>query len=223
MEQKRVLVVGGSSGVGLAVSKKLVESGADVIIASRSAIKEKKHLQSLDNLKKCSYYSVDITIENEIKKLLEEVGMFDHLIITVKSPLVVSQFLELKQEDVHHAFDTKFWGQYNFARLAYKYINKGGSITFSSGTLGERPYQGYSTLSIINGAINSLSKALAIELSPIRVNSVAPGFKTIKELEDIIPLGLGSDSQIANPYLFLMNDSYVTGTTIVSDGGAVLV
>jgi len=220
---KKVLVVGGSSGVGLALSKKVGETGADVVIASRSAIKDKDRLKSLHGLMNCSYYSVDITVESEIKSLLEKVGMFDHLIITVKSPLIVSPFLELNPEDVRLAFDTKFWGQYNFARLAYKYLNKGGSITFSSGTLGKRPYDGYSTMSIISGAVESLCKALAIELSPIRVNAVSPGFKTLKEMEEIIPLGLGSDSQISNPYLFLMSDSYVTGTTIVSDGGAMLV
>jgi len=149
--------------------------------------------------------------------------MIDHLIITVKSPLMVSPFLELKSEDVRFAFETKFWGQYNFAKLAHKYIRKGGSIIFTSGTLGSKPYDGYSTMSIISGAVESLCKALAIELSPIRVNAVCPGFKSLKEMKGKIPLGLGSDCQMSNPYLFLMNDNYITGTTIVSDGGAMLV
>lgn len=223
MKGKKILVVGGNSGVGLALAKKVEAQGADVAIASRSALKEKDMIKSLHGLVNCRYYSVDITVESEIKSLLQKVGMIDHLVITVKSPLIVSPFLELNSEDVRLAFDTKFWGQYNFAKLAYKYMNKGGSITFSSGTLGKRPYGGYSTMSIISGAVESLCKALAIELSPIRVNAVSPGFKTLKEMEEKIPLGLGSDSQISNPYLFLISDSYVTGTTIVSDGGAMLV
>ena len=78
-------------------------------------------------------------------------------------------------------------------------------------------------MSIIAGAVDSLCKSLAIELAPIRVNSVSPGYKTLEELNDKIPLGLGDDTKMSNPYLFLMNDDYLTGTSIVCDGGAMLV
>jgi NAD(P)-dependent dehydrogenase (short-subunit alcohol dehydrogenase family) len=220
---KKVLIVGGNSGVGLALATKLAENKASVIIASRSALKQTSQLQAINGLENCQCFSVDITREDEIRDVLAQVGSFDHLVITVKSPIITAPFLESQAEDVRHAFETKFWGQYNFAKLAAKYINKNGSITFSSGTLSNRPYEGYSTMSVIAGAVESLCKALAIELSPIRVNAVAPGFKTLNELKDKIPLGLGSDAQISNPYLFLINDSYITGTTIVTDGGAVLV
>lgn len=223
MKEKRVLIVGGNSGVGLALAKKAGEEGADVIIASRSALEYKDKLQSMNGLKNCKCFSVDVTVESEIKNLFRLVGMIDHLVLTIKSPLIVGPFLELNPEDVRFAFETKFWGQYNFVKLAYKYIQKNGSITLSSGTLGNRPYHGYSTMSVISGSVESLCKALAIELSPIRVNAVCPGFKTLKEMADKIPLGLGSDLQISNPYLFLMNDNYITGSTIVSDGGAMLV
>lgn len=78
-------------------------------------------------------------------------------------------------------------------------------------------------MSIIAGAVDSLCKALAIELFPLRVNCVSPGYKTLEELQDKIPLGLGNDALMSNPYLFLINDSYTTGTSIVCDGGAMLV
>jgi NAD(P)-dependent dehydrogenase (short-subunit alcohol dehydrogenase family) len=220
---QKVLIVGGNSGVGLALATKLTEKKASVIIASRSALKQTAQLQAINGLENCQCFSVDITREDEIRDVLAQVGSFDHLVITVKSPIITAPFLESQAEDVRHAFETKFWGQYNFAKLAAKHINKNGSITFSSGTLSNRPYEGYSTMSVIAGAVESLCKALAIELSPIRVNAVAPGFKTLNELKEKIPLGLGSDEQISNPYLFLINDSYITGTTIVTDGGAVLV
>jgi len=215
--------VGGNSGVGLALAKKVGNKGGEVIIASRSALKYKDKLQSKRGLSNCQCFSVDVTVENEIKELFQQIGMIDHLVLTVKSPLIVAPFLELNAEDVRFAFETKFWGQYNFIKLAYKYIQKNGSITLSSGTLGHRPYSGYSTMSVISGSIESLCKALAIEISPIRINAVCPGFKTLKEMEDKIPLGLGSDEQISNSYLFLMEDSYITGSSIVSDGGAMLV
>jgi len=223
MKNKRVLVVGGSSGIGLAIAKKLGEEGAEVIIASRSALKNKEKIQAFPGLEQCTLFSVDITREVEIKQLLGDLGKIDHLVFTVKSPIVTAPFLEQSSADVREAFETKFWGQYTFAKLASTHLNEHGSIIFSSGTLGNRPYEGYSTMSIIAGAIESLCKALAVELSPIRVNAVCPGFKTLEELDDKIPLGLGNDAQMANPYLFLINDSYLTGTSIVCDGGAVLV
>lgn len=223
MKEKKVLIIGGSSGVGLALAKQVKEKGGHVVIASKSAQQKKNTLKKIEFLRDCQYISFDITVESEILQLLDEVGDVDHIAITVRSPLIVAPFLELNIGSVRQAFETKLWGQYNIAKLAYKQINHGGSIVFTSGTLGMRPYLGYSTLSIINGAVESLTKSLALELSPIRINAVCPGFKQLKELEKKIPLGLGMDSQLSNAYLFLMNDSYITGATIVSDGGATLI
>ncbi len=223
MKNQTVLIVGGSSGIGLALAQQVKQQGGNVIIASKSAEQQAPELRKINKLKECKYFSFDITKESEIKKLLEKVGCIDHIAITVKSPLIVAPFLELNTSDVRHAFETKLWGQYNIAKLAYKQINSGGSIVFSSGSLGIRPYLGFSTLSMINGAVESLCKALALEIAPIRVNAVSPGFTTLKEMEDKIPLGLGKFSQIAEAYLFLMNNSYLTGTTILSDGGAMLI
>jgi len=223
MKDKNVLIIGGSSGIGLALAKNVGLQGANVVIASRSAFENKAKIQDARGLEHCECFSVDITVEQEIHELLKKVGAIDHLVFTVKSPIITAPFVELNSADVREAFETKFWGQYNFSKLASRYMNEGGSITFSSGTLGQRPYEGFSTMSIIAGAVESLCKALAIELSPIRVNAVCPGFKTLKEMTEKIPLGLGSSAQMANPYLFLINDSYITGTTIVSDGGAMLV
>lgn len=221
MNNKRVLIIGGTSGIGLALAKQVDDKGGHVIIASRTAKdKEKLLASSLDNYE-C--HSVDITCETAINHLLDSIDNLDHIVITVKSPLIVEHFHDQSIENVRNAFETKFWGQYNFAKLAYHKINAGGSITFSSGTLGQRPYPGFSTMSIISGAVDSLCKALALELSPIRVNAVSPGFTKLEDLDEKIPLGLGESSQISNAYLFLMNDSYTTGMTLVSDGGALLV
>lgn len=220
---KRVLIVGGSSGIGLALAKSLGRNGFDVAIASRSAYEKKDIIQSYQGLENSSIFSLDITVEEQMHTLLRDLGEIDHLVFTIKAPLVTAPFLELDTTDVRKAFDTKFWGQYNLAKIAKKSINEGGSIIFTSGTLGNRPYSGYSTMSIIAGAVDSLCKALAIELAPVRVNSVSPGYKTLDELKDKIPLGLGNDSQMSSPYLFLINDSYTTGVTITSDGGAMLV
>lgn len=223
MKDKRILIVGGSSGIGLTLAKRVRESGSEVIIASRSALENKEKIQTFIGSEKVTVFSVDITVEAEINHLLSGLGKVDHIVFTVKAPLITGAFLELNSGDVRKAFETKFWGQYNFAKLASKNLNENGSIIFTSGTLGARPYEGYSTMSIIAGAVDSLCKALAIELAPLRVNSVSPGYKTLEELKNKIPLGLGNDAKMSNPYLFLMNDDYLTGTSIVCDGGAMLV
>jgi len=223
MKGKKVLVVGGSSGIGLALAKRVSKKGGKVVIASRKSEEQKSELVKDEWLKKCDFISVDITSSSDINEMLLKVGEVDHIVITVKSPLVTGMFTDLDSESVHDAFNTKLWGQYNIAKFGAKKIKHGGSIVLTSGSLGTRPVQDYSTMSVICGAVNSLCKSLALELAPIRVNAVAPGFLTLKTMEDIVPLGLGDSDQLANSYMFLMEDSYTTGTTVVSDGGATLV
>ncbi len=223
MKGKKVLIVGGSSGIGLALAKRVSKKGGEVVIASRKAEEQKQKLIKNEWLEQCSFISFDITSISDINEMFSKAGAVDHIVVTVKSPLVTGSFLNLDSESVFSAFNTKLWGQYNLAKAGAGKIKHGGSIVLTSGSLGTRPIQDYSTMSIICGAVNSLCKSLALELAPIRVNAVAPGFLTLKTMEDIIPLGLGDSDQLANSYLFLMEDSYTTGTTIVSDGGAALV
>lgn len=214
MKGKTVLIVGGTSGIGFALAKKVSDAGARVIVSSRS-----KHKESYN----FDYISVDLTVDSDVADLVGIAGNIDHLAITIKSPLVVENFLEINNDDVRNAFETKFWGQYNLVKKIHKNINTGGSITMTSGSLGIKPHKGFSTMSAVAGAVDSLCRSLALELAPLRVNSVSPGFKTLEELKDKIPLGLGTSQQMANSYFYLMNDDYVTGTNLITDGGALLV
>ena len=225
MKGKKILIVGGSSGIGLALAQKAKEKQARVIIASKNA-KEKEHqLRKKHSLEGCSFFSLDITSENDIEQTINEIDNIDHIVSTVKAPLanITDPFTELAAPDVRQAFEVKLWGQYNLAKICCKKISAGGSITFSSGTLATHPHPNYSTLSIINGAVNSLCRVLALELAPVRVNAVSPGFITLQKMEEKIPLGLAKYEQLANSYMFLMEDKYTTGTNIVTDGGATLV
>ncbi len=223
MESKTVVIVGGCSGTGLALAKRVAGKGARVIIASRSAKKKGYELGMEPWARHVEFFSVDITSDGEIQHFFSQLPSVDHIAITVKAPIVAKPFTELDMDEVRQAFETKFWGQYRLAKSAYKYLNTGGSITLSSGSLAQRPVVDYSTLSMINGAVESLCRSLALEFSPIRVNAVAPGFTTLKSMGDKVPLGLGSYEQIANAYLFFMEDTYTTGTVMASDGGAMLI
>jgi len=143
------------------------------------------------------------------------------------------RFLENEVGAAIAAFDAKFWGQYRLAQHGVQYVRQNGSITFTSGIASRRSYLGYSVVSAMNAATEALAKAIAIELAPIRVNTVCPGFvdtkppasgraQHVKVLSPTLPLNrLGVASDIADAYLYLFANSYSTGTVVVVDGGAI--
>ena len=223
LSSRRILIVGGSSGIGLALARQVAQRGAHTIVASPSAARRADELRAAGLSGNCEFLSFDVTVEREAHRLLERCDSLDHLAVTIKAPLVRAPFLQLPLEDARRAFEVKFWGQYHLARAAHPRLRPGGSIVLSAGTLASHPHEGFSIMSAVAGAVESLCKALALELAPVRVNAVSPGFTSWQEMDSKIPLGLAKDAQVANSYLFLMNDRYITGTTVVSDGGATLV
>ena len=160
MINKKILIIGGGTGIGLAVAKLAKEQAAEVIIASRTVEHRSNEINNV--VGNCRLINVDITSEKQLVKLIETVGNIDHLVITVKPKIVVSEFLEQNTKQVQEAFNIKFWGQYRAAKICAKYINNGGSIILSAGIASHKPYKGYSTVSIINGAVDSLCKIIAV-------------------------------------------------------------
>lgn len=230
-KNKKVVVVGGSSGIGYAVAQKALNAGARVVIASRS--NERLGTAAKQLGEGVQPEVVDASDEESVADFFRRVGHFDHLAITIKPRLPAGQFLENEVDAVMTAFDAKFWGQYRLAKHGAKYIQKNGSITFTSGIASRRGYPGYSAVSAMNAATEALAKAIAIELAPIRVNTVCPGFvntepptsvrtEHVRVLSPSLPLNrLGMASEIAEAYLYLFANSYTTGTVVVVDGGAI--
>ena len=227
LEHKRVLVVGGSSGIGLAVVRQVQEKGAGVIVASRDAPERMAVLP--EPLNSLETYSLDITDPNAADRLFESIGVIDHIIIAVRPTVHSAPFVEIDIDEAKRAFETKFWGQYRFIQTAHRHIRETGSITLTSGIAGERIYGGASTMALINSATETLCRTLSVELSPLRVNCVSPGFvepkpKTVQDYARQFPLKkLASLDEIASGYLWLMENPYVTGTVTVLDGGARLI
>ena len=227
LNKKRVLLIGGSSGIGLAVAKSVCQCGAYVTIASRKAEKCKAEFSELPQ-NRVETYDFDITSPKEHRQLFESTGPIDHLILAVRPEIHSAPFLSVDVENAKQAFETKLWGVYRLIQAGQGNIRETGSIILTSGIAGEKIYNGASVMSLINSATETLCRILAVELAPIRVNAVSPGFvepkpKEIRKLAENFPAKrLANMEEVVSAYRWLMGNRYVSGTIVKVDGGAVL-
>ncbi|MCX5495121.1 SDR family oxidoreductase [Kaistia dalseonensis] len=231
---RKVLVVGGSSGIGLAAARHALAEGADVTIAGRSAEKLAAAKASLGGA--VDARSLDTTDAAAVAAFFEALPAFDHIVVSAAA----TKSAPIKAFDLDDAYGSmlsKFWGAFHVARAAK--IAPGGSLTLVSGFLSIRPKKGAVLQGAINAAVEALAKGLALELAPIRVNAVSPGFvdtplwgtKTEAEhsalLERIaagLPAGVaGTGDHIAIQIAAFMTNPYITGSVVYVDGGGALV
>ncbi|WP_409290429.1 SDR family oxidoreductase [Peribacillus sp. SCS-37] len=233
---KRVVVLGGTSGIGLATAKAFQDQSAQVIIASRSVSKLNEAKQVLGG--NVEGHEIDFRSEEKVAEFFSRVGKFDHLVVTAGEG-AMGHFSELPVASAKEAFDSKFWGQYISVRSALPYLNKESSITLTSGVYGVRPPEGATTLAAINSAIDGLVRGLSVDLAPIRVNVVSPGivdtpiYAGMQEDQRLgmfngiaqqLPVGrIAKPEDIAETYVYLAKSAFTTGTAVLIDGGAHLV
>jgi NAD(P)-dependent dehydrogenase (short-subunit alcohol dehydrogenase family) len=234
---KRIVVLGGSSGIGLAVAQQAVAQGATAIIASSNADRVKQAVATLDG--KPEGHALDLSNERDIQNFFQKIGDFDHLVFTAGDTLQLNELVATDLGKARHAFELRYWAVLAAVKHASKHIRKGGSIVLTTGIAGERPHKGWTLAASVCGAIVSLTRALAVELAPIRVNAVSPGvvrtnlWQNMQEQDreamyenvgnQLLVGRVGEACEIAHAYLFLMQEGYSAGQTVVLDGGAVLV
>lgn len=234
-QKQTIIIIGGSSGMGLATAKLALTQNYRVIIASRNEEKLKKALLNL-NHPDAVMHPVDTTDEESIKQLFLSFPNFDHLVI----PGSEVSFENIRNATVATAkksFDSKFFGPFRVIQAALDKINPTGSITLFSGTSGQKPEAGSELLSAMNAAVESFAKGLAISLAPLRFNTIAPGiintpvFDNIddqtkvlfKQFTDkLLIKRMGTAEEAAQGVMFLVNNNYVTGMTLSIDGGHVI-
>ena len=234
LQGKKVVIVGGSSGIGLAGARAAAGHGAHVVIVGRS---EKKLQAALEQITgNIEGHALDFTVEENIRQFFGKLGNLDHLVVTAGGNVSPSSFVEAEPSLARSVLEGKFWVQYNTAKHGAKYVNRGGSIILFSGLYSRKPSKGFVALAANNGAIESLGRALAIEFAPIRVNVISPGlvetpiYHMIPEEQRIsmfasvaknLPVGrIGMPEDIAETMLYLMQNGYTTGSVIYVEGGA---
>jgi NAD(P)-dependent dehydrogenase (short-subunit alcohol dehydrogenase family) len=234
---KQIVVLGGTSGIGLAVAQAAAREGAYLTIASSSAVRVSEALATLPS--GTEGRPLDLTDGTAVKAFFDAAGPIDHLVYTAGESLKLVRLAEGDVEGARRFFELRYWGAYTAAKWGHRRIRPGGSIVFTSGVASARPGPGWSMAASICSAMEGLTRGLAVELAPIRVNIVSPGLvKTPlwREMSDDardalyatqaerLPVGhVGESTEIAAGYLYLMKQTYGTGQTLTIDGGGLLV
>jgi NAD(P)-dependent dehydrogenase (short-subunit alcohol dehydrogenase family) len=237
LDGKRVIVLGGSSGIGYAVAEQAVAEGASVLIGSSHAGRVQSAASALGG--NAQGQAVDLSDEHAIQAFFDTAGEFDHLVYTAGDTLRLAELSTVDLSTARTAFDIRYWGALAAVKYASPQIRKGGSIVLTMGVAGIRPRKGWTLGASVCGAIEALTRALAVELAPLRVNAVSPGLIATNLWQNMseedrqamyeragknLPVGrVGEARDVAAAYLFLMESGFASGQTYVVDGGAVLV
>ncbi|MCI0993691.1 SDR family oxidoreductase [Pseudomonas corrugata] len=233
---RTVVIFGGTSGIGLAAAIQAKAAGAKVLVigsdAARAEQASKEH--GLDG-----WRGADVTRREAVEAALADIPVVDHLVL-LAGTFVTGSILTADVDHLRRAFDERIWASINAIRILGDRLSKAGSITFISGALADRPNaHGTAVIGAASAAMESLARGLALELAPIRVNTLSPGpidtpifSKALGEgrdayvasLEQTLPLRrIGTAEEAGAATVFLMTNTFMNGAVLNVDGGARLV
>lgn len=241
MTTEHVLVIGGSSGLGLALAELLLSDGAEVTIASRSATRlaaATARLRAAPHRLRTQV--LDIRDEDGVRRVLEASTPVHHIAVTAADAVRATGPLRgFDLADARAVMDAKVLGPWLIGKYAADHLPPTGSITFTSGIAAHRPRTGSSVTAAANAALEGLVGALALELAPIRVNAVSPGWmdtplwdtvagdqraERLAEMAARLPVGrVARPADVATAFVALMRGAHVTGAVLHVDGGQRLV
>jgi NAD(P)-dependent dehydrogenase (short-subunit alcohol dehydrogenase family) len=242
---QHVVVIGGSSGIGFAVAQLARSEGAKVTIGSSKAENVEAALSRLkgDGLGgDVTGSPVDVRDEASVAAFFAGIGPFDHLVFTAGdwgANRGGGAVAELDLAGANATFTVRFWGALTAIKHAQGSISAQGSITVTNGAIAHRPRKGAALSTAMAGAIEHLTRALAVDLAPLRVNAVCPGY-VLTEVWNSIPEDrraaqllrmterqplprAGEPVEVAQAYLYLMRGGFSTGQVLIVDGGMTLI
>ena len=174
LTKRKIVIIGGSSGIGAAITKILSENGADLTITGRNKAKLEKIKAENQNIKSIS--SFDFTNENSVKDFFNSIDEFDDLIIVAAGSPKTGLFLNNDSlSSINDYINQKLWGVLYIAYYGIPKLKRNGSVIFFNGQPGKRAFPECTTLSIVNSAIVALAKNLVVEIKPKRANVICLG------------------------------------------------
>jgi NAD(P)-dependent dehydrogenase (short-subunit alcohol dehydrogenase family) len=228
---RKAIIFGGTSGIGLSTAKQLADMGAEVVAVSRDPDKAGDVPAGI-SLKKC-----DVRDRDALSILFQACAPFDILVSAATGgSRAIGPFLEMDMDGFQASFD-KLWGYANVVRLGAEHMSEDGTIVLVSGAPARKCKPGQVALSSVGAAVEALVRAVAPEIAPRRLNVVSPGsidtpmvslqgeersaFYQKGTVANIIPRA-GTPEEVAQGILFMIENDFVTGTTIDVDGGWLL-
>ena len=244
----RVLVIGGTSGIGFCIAEAALEHGAIVIVAGSSEAKLSKTLKRLKTAypafeARVTGYTCDLSqteqLEVNLEKLLKAAAAestIDHITFTAGPALNICPVSDVTPEIIHKTGAVRFLGPLHLGKLAPKYLSSGpySSITLTGGTNTDKPMPGWTLQASYGAAIQGMTRGLAVDLKPVRVNMVSPGAVHTELFGDIgedllqryrsmsLTGTVGRPEDVAEAYIYAMKDKFITGSIIASNGGRLL-
>ncbi|HEX8539379.1 MAG TPA: SDR family oxidoreductase [Cystobacter sp.] len=236
LQEQQVVIIGGSSGIGLGVASACLEAGASVTLVGRSPDRLEAAATHLGGGSRVRTFAADVTEESQVRELFQSRPPAHHVVLTS----VHAYYAPIRQFDMAQArrtLDSKLVGALNVAKHA-RFAGP-GSLLFTGGVASDRPGPGGAVIAAVNGGLVALARSLALELAPVRVNVISPGWIDTPMWEVIagaakqerleqharrLPVGrVGLPADIGHAALFLMGNGFTTGETLHVDGGHRLV
>ncbi|WP_368621385.1 SDR family oxidoreductase [Paraburkholderia sp. BR13444] len=237
LQHQHVVLLGGTSGIGLATAEAALAAGASVSVVSSRSERVAGAVARLGD--RVNGYTVDLSNASAVRALFGQVGAIDHLVYSAGDSLRTGALADMDLATVRQLFEVRVFGAIAAVKHAAPYLRPGGSVVLTSGIASLRPQKGWAALASVCSAMEGLTRALAVELAPVRVNLVSPGLVRTPLWNDLpeferealyaasaaaLPVGrVGEAEDLAQAYVYLVTNRYATGQNIVVDGGGVLV
>jgi len=233
LNTSKIVITGITGGIARATAVLARQQGAEIIVTARSQQKLDEALKDLGT--NVTGYVLDVSKADDVKQFFDDVGPFDHLVTPAASSMF-APISDLDLETARELVDSKQWGQLYCVKYAIPYLDKSGSITLFSGTVTQKALPGATMFAAAGAATEASARIWALELAPVRVNTIVPGIietpvwtnlmgddgakEQLQHFADTLPVGrIGAPDDIAKSVLYLMDNGFVSGTSLVVDGG----